>query len=36
MAFVFVILFSLIAFFDRPIPHAPKSPVAGQDSVREA
>jgi Na+-transporting methylmalonyl-CoA/oxaloacetate decarboxylase gamma subunit len=36
MAFVFVVLFALIAFFDRPIPRLAKAPVAGQDPVREA
>jgi hypothetical protein len=35
MAVMFVVLFTLIAVFDRPIPHAPKPPVTGQESVRE-
>jgi hypothetical protein len=35
MAFIFVFLFTLIAVFDRPIPHASKPHAVGQESVRE-
>jgi hypothetical protein len=35
MAFIFMVLFALIAVFDRPIPHAPKHHAVGHESVRE-
>jgi len=35
MAYLFVVLFALIAWFDRPVPRAPRRRVAGTDPVRE-